>query len=122
MSRQQILETLATALPADRLHRLDTAADLDHHDAQHSRLTWAGLGEYRIPRTGWLDALSRADFFVACPGIEMPLCHNLIEAMGRATVPILEHPEFLDPPLQHNLNCLVFRGREELVRTLEQAA
>ena len=50
----------------------------------------------------------------------MPLCHNLIESLSQGVVPILEHPEFLDPPLQHGVNCLVFQGRDELVSTLNK--
>ena len=42
------------------------------------------------------------------------------EALSRGAVPVLEHPEFLDPPLEHNVNCLVFHGRDELVKTFEQ--
>jgi hypothetical protein len=52
--------------------------------------------------------------------MKIPLCHNLIESLSRGVVPILEHPEFLDPPLEHGVNCLVFRGRDELVKTFER--
>jgi hypothetical protein len=53
--------------------------------------------------------------------MDMPLCHNLIEAMSRGAVPILEHPELLTPPLQHNVNCLVFRGSDSLREVMEHA-
>jgi hypothetical protein len=121
MSRGGILETLESALPAGQLRRVRTAADLGQIDPQIPSFVWVGGGDYRIPQTEWLDALNRSDFFLACPGVEMPLCHNLIEAMSRAAVPILEHPEFLEPRLKDGVNCLVFHGREQLMATMERA-
>jgi hypothetical protein len=116
MSRVQMLQTLESALSAGRLHRLFAASDLETliHDPH---FVWA---QFQIPRTEWMNILSRADFFLACPGHGMPLCHNLIESLSRGVVPILEHPEFLDPPLEHNVNCLSFRGPEELIKTVER--
>jgi hypothetical protein len=121
MSRVQILDTLEAGLPADRVWRIQSAADLHQDDAQHARFARTKQDGHRIPDAEWLDVLERADFFLACPGVEMPLCHNLIEALARGTVPILEHPEFLDPPLEHNVNCLVFHGPDELLQTFTKA-
>jgi hypothetical protein len=119
MSRQQILGTLEAELAPDRFRRIENAAGLNGRAGEPPGFFLADSDRFRIPETEWLETLGRADFFLACPGMDMPLCHNLIEALSRGTVPILEHPEFLDPPLQHNVNCLVFRGPAGLVNTLE---
>jgi hypothetical protein len=118
MSRQQMVQTLERQLVADRFRRITTDGDLRGTNGHPGFVLADG---YKIPQTEWLDVLGRADFFLACPGMEMPLCHNLVEALSRGAVPIIEHPEFLDPRLEHNLNCLVFRGPDELVNTVERA-
>ena len=120
MPRQQILRALEASLPADRLRRLLTAADLETGALQHPCFVWSDMTGYKIARPDWLGVLNRADFFLACPGTDMPLCHNLVEALSRGAVPILEHPEYLDPPLEHDVNCLVFHGREELLKTFDR--
>ena len=51
----------------------------------------------------------------------MPICHNVVEAMSVGAIPILEYPEYLEPPLKHGVNCLVFSGPEELVRIMRRA-
>lgn len=63
----------------------------------------------KIPQERWLDALAKADFFLACPGVGMPLCHNLIEAMAAGAVPILQYGDYLPEPLRDGVNCLTFR-------------
>jgi hypothetical protein len=121
MSRCQILAALQADLPAGQLTRLKTAADLETAAAGPPHFFWADSAQFQIPQSEWLEVLNRADFFLACPGSGMPLCHNLIESLSRGAVPILEHPEFLDPPLEHGVNCLSFKGRSELLKTFAQA-
>jgi hypothetical protein len=120
MSRQQIMHALETSLPPERLRRVNDASDLEPGAAVYPGFVWSELKHFMIPRKEWLDVVKHAEFFLACPGTHMPLCHNLIESMARGVVPILEHPEFLDPPLQHDENCLVFQGREQLIKTFER--
>ncbi len=68
----------------------------------------------KIPQERWLEALAKADFFLACPGVGMPLCHNLVEAMATGTIPVLQYHRYLDPPLENNVNCLSFGSADEL--------
>lgn len=69
----------------------------------------------RIENYDWLRVLSFVDFFMACPGFIQPMCHNVIEAMSVGAIPILEHPEFFNPPLEHGVNSIVFSGEQDLV-------
>jgi hypothetical protein len=74
----------------------------------------------RIENKDWLKTLSGADFLLACPGFVQPMCHNLIEAMSVGVVPILEHPEFLNPPLEHKVNAIIFSGASDLCEKLRE--
>jgi hypothetical protein len=68
----------------------------------------------KIPPERWLEAMSQGDFFLACPGVGMPLCHNLIEAMAVGGVPILQYRRYLSPELQDGVNCLAFEDEASL--------
>jgi hypothetical protein len=76
---------------------------------------------YRVPQERWFATVAKADFFLACPGGSMPICHNLVEAMAAGAVPILEYPEYLDPALRDGVNCLAFSGPEGLLKTMRRA-
>lgn len=75
----------------------------------------------RIPFDKWLALLAHANFFLAPPGITIPLCHNIIEAMSVGTIPITNYPEWFSPPLQSGQNCLTFTSLEDLDRIMAQA-
>jgi hypothetical protein len=66
----------------------------------------------------WLPALAQADFFLCPPGIVMPMCHNVIEAMAVGAIPVIGYPEWFHPRLRHMDNCVVFDGRDDLVEQM----
>lgn len=73
----------------------------------------------RIQDNSWLQTLSNSDFFLAASGITMPLCFNIIEAMSVGTIPILQHPEHLYPPLAHMENAIVFMDEKDLIEKIK---
>lgn len=73
-----------------------------------------------VDSAGFMDMLGRSDFFLSPPGVMMPLCHNTIEAMFMGVIPILQHPELFHPPLEDNVNCIVFQDKEELIRRISE--
>lgn len=75
----------------------------------------------KIPQERWLEALGKADFFLACPGVDMPLCHNLIEALAAGCIPILQYSNYLPPPLTDGENCLAFTDAAGLRETIAKA-
>ncbi len=77
--------------------------------------------KFRIPADEWLSTLSAFDFFIATPGMIMPHCHNLIEAMSMGVIPILQFPHELQPCLEDDINCLKFSSIEELPYVIEKA-
>ncbi|HHM04768.1 MAG TPA: hypothetical protein ENJ19_03385 [Gammaproteobacteria bacterium] len=69
----------------------------------------------------WPDMLATADFFLAPPGIVMPMCHNIVEAMAVGCVPITNYPEWFDPALTPMENCIAFDGEDDLLAKLRLA-
>jgi hypothetical protein len=74
-----------------------------------------------IEEPDWLDTLARSDFFLSPPGIVMPMCHNIIEAMAVGTIPITNYPEWMRPNLVHMQNCIVFDDEADLIRKMQLA-
>ncbi|MEK6479226.1 hypothetical protein WJR50_16890 [Catalinimonas sp. 4WD22] len=88
-------------------------------DVYANQLTIARSQAFKIPFEEWLPTLGLFDFFLACPGSDMPMCHNVIEAMSVGSIPIVEYPEYFHPALEHGKNCIVFNGKEDLVSQLQ---
>ena len=73
-----------------------------------------------IDNSRWLATLAKAHFFVAAPGVHMPMSHNVIEAMAVGTIPLLEYADYFDPPLEHRVNCITFSGETGLKAALKE--
>jgi len=69
----------------------------------------------------WYPLLAKADFFLALPGIKIPLCHNLVEAMSLGVIPIIQYHKFLPDPLENNVNCVMFNSTQELFERIDEA-
>ncbi len=69
----------------------------------------------KIPLDQWLRFLSKADFFLACPGVTIPFSHNAIEAMSVGTIPITNYGHLFNPPLTDMETCISFSTEEDLV-------
>ncbi len=85
------------------------------------RCVFTASNQARIESADWLPTLAKADFFLSPPGIVMPICHNIIEAMVIGTIPITNYPEWLDPPLRHGRECLAFDDEADLIAQLRRA-
>ena len=120
LSRREMLDVATRSFAESEIHRPDGAA------------TWLSSSEFHkfvlcetqhceIPQDRWLEALGKADFFLACPGVGMPLCHNLIEALVAGCIPILQYSSYLSPPLENRFNCLTFEDSEGLREMLDTA-
>lgn len=67
----------------------------------------------------WLKVLSELDFYLALPGVSMPPCHNLIEAMSVGAIPILQYNNYIYPKLENGKNCIVYSSLKELKTILD---
>ncbi|RYY87073.1 MAG: hypothetical protein EOO15_12885 [Chitinophagaceae bacterium] len=56
--------------------------------------------------------IAQYSFFIACPGVFMPLSHNIYEAMSVGTIPIIheEYAALFAPALQDGVNAVVFHN------------
>lgn len=110
LTRREMLDATAAVTPAYR--PLDAASWLA--SAEFHPFVLCETQHCKIPQERWLEALAKADFFLACPGVGMPLCHNLIEALAAGTIPILQYATYLPQPLENGVNCLAFENPAEL--------
>jgi hypothetical protein len=113
LSRREMLEVAANTIPAERIFKPTDAAEWLSSPEFHP-FVFCETQRCKIPPARWLEALAKADFFLACPGVGMPLCHNVIEAMAAGCVPILQYGAYLTPPLQDQVNCLAFHDAQSL--------
>lgn len=77
--------------------------------------------KHKLSLTEYMDAMSRADFFICPPGWLMPHSHNLTEAMSVGTIPITNYHSYMHPSLTPDGNCLAFSTFEELERVINYA-
>lgn len=71
---------------------------------------------YPLPMEDVQRTLSKFRFFLCCPGVVMPLCHNVIEAMSVGTVPIIqrEYAQVMYPQLENGKNAIIFENIDDL--------
>ncbi len=76
---------------------------------------------YKIPPSYFFYSLSRFDFFFAVPGLYMPYCHNIIEAMSVGTIPFLQesYADIFHPKLRNGINCITFKDKDDLMERIE---
>ncbi|ALP54083.1 hypothetical protein Tel_13600 [Candidatus Tenderia electrophaga] len=117
LSRPEIIEILLQRLPDDSLI-LDDETTLSAAFAGDYLNKFVVLDTTRlwVDDALWLDRLSRADFFLSPPGICMPMCHNVIEAMALGVIPVINYPEWFSPGLEHMKNCIAFGDADDLAR------
>jgi hypothetical protein len=78
---------------------------------------------FSIPVDELRKTLHSFHFIFAFPGVSMPICHNLIEAMSVGTIPIIqaEYARMFDEPLKHLENAIIFEGENDLINVFSNA-
>lgn len=74
-----------------------------------------------IPIQDWLYYLSGSRFMLCAPGMTMPMCHNVLEALSVGVVPIINYPNWLNPSLVDGENCLYFDSLNSLETVIARA-
>lgn len=122
LSRIDVISTIKERL-GEPLRLANTAQELREimESAATKQFVFVDNGGARIDWNRWLDVIARADFFLCPPGIVMPMCHNVIEAMAVGTIPITNYPEWFSPKLEHLKNCIVFNGKDDLIEKVNMA-
>lgn len=69
------------------------------------------------------ETISNYYFYLALPGVLMPQCHNLIEAMSVGAIPIIHinYARLLKPHLKHMENSLIYNKLENIQETFYEA-
>lgn len=122
LPRLQIVNAIKERLGNELVLVHDTPALQALKQAGYSRnCVITASSEVRIEFADWLRTLAQADFFLSPPGIVMPMCHNIVEAMAVGTIPITNYPEWMDPHLEPGENCLAFDEADDLIAVLHRA-
>jgi hypothetical protein len=127
LPRLEIINTVLDRMGDDAIlvKDLSTLSEL-HGSVYANKCVIVDTGRIWIDDRVWLQNLAKADFFLGPPGIVMPMCHNIVEAMAVGTVPITNYPEWFDPRLTHMENCIAFDDKDDLINkirsTLEMSA
>ena len=119
LNRREVL-AVATTTAGDRIYRPANAIEWLASKESYPFVMFE-TQKGGIPRARWIDALANADFFLACPGVDMPLCHNLIEAMAAGAIPILQYAAYLPTPLENRVNALTFDSADSLREAVKTA-
>ena len=120
INRVAVLDHLINQLEATEITLVTDEKQLQE-TFPNPRLVIVRTENHPIAEEAWLKVLSQSDFFLACPGAHMPMCHNVIEAMRVGTIPLLQYPEYFHPPLEPDVHCLVYRDKETLVQQVRSA-
>jgi glycosyltransferase involved in cell wall biosynthesis len=116
LNRVEVIDAVL-GLPDHLVWRLNSQGELTQVLSQKclDRVVLAlsddGVG---VEQSGWLKTLSRCDVFLAPPGVFMPQCHNIIEAMAVGCIPLTNYADWFSPPLVDGVNCFRFHGGKEL--------
>lgn len=74
-----------------------------------------------IPSEEWRHYLSSAKFLFCAPGMTMPMCHNVIEAMSVGVVPIINYQNWLNPSLVDEKNALLYESEASISQVIDKA-
>jgi hypothetical protein len=120
-SRSDVLEEILRRF-AGRVVIVRSRAELGRVDAAATPIVIAtAAGRHVLRGRDYLAFLGRCAFFLAPPGVRMPLSHNLVEGMSVGTIPILSYEDWLDPPLRDGVDCLAYRTTAGLGEAVERA-
>lgn len=122
LPRTDVLEILRQELPAQRWIDPQDQAGFDAiRGKPFDGLVIMNTRNCRVPVDDWLWTVADGWFYLACPGYRYPMSHNIIEAMAVGSVPITQYPELFFPALEDGVNCLVFRGADDLPGVVQRA-
>lgn len=131
LSRIAVIDTLVKGLSRQEIVIVAKSAHWEVLDSAYqnklvlNQWAWSPSAsqnlESRVSDEQWLETLAKSHFFLAPPGIRMPLCFNVVEAMSVGSIPITQYPEFFDPPLEHLKNALVFTSTDDLLKKIRDA-
>ena len=76
---------------------------------------------FSLTHQEYFHFLRNSHFSICPPGVQRPLCHNLIESMYQSVIPILQYPDHLQPHLKNNSECLVYSDLNTFFKAIDAA-
>lgn len=112
LSRLEILTELKRRFPARVVSR--------NSQGMRDRIVLRDSHTDPIAANEWMPTLAEHRFFLCCPGVSQPVCHNIIEAMSIGLIPILEYDQRFSPALRDGVNAICFREQTGLVEAIDR--
>ncbi|RYZ23989.1 MAG: hypothetical protein EOO16_02670 [Chitinophagaceae bacterium] len=97
-----------------------TPAELES-GRRHGSIDIVDKANFVVEQSELRQLIAQYSFFIACPGVFMPLSHNIYEAMSVGTIPILheEYARLFAPALVHGKNAVIFDNSNFTARLRE---
>ncbi|MCY0969563.1 glycosyltransferase family 47 protein [Chryseobacterium wangxinyae] len=94
----------------------------DKKDILNKKIVFAMRENYQIEMKDIRSHLALFNFYLCCPGVVMPLCHNIAEAMSVGAIPVIEqeYAEVMYPNLRHLKNAVIFNDLNDLKILLQE--
>lgn len=101
-------------------HKEEITSENNH--LLNEKFIFAIKENYGIKMEDIRELLSYFNFYLCCPGVVMPLCHNVTEAMSVGTIPLIEkeYANVMYPNLQHRVNAIIFNDLSHLNHMLSE--
>jgi len=119
LPRLDIINSILDGMGTDILHTEDLSILDNKADTCIRKCVIVDTDKVWVEEKRWLEVLAHANFFLSPPGIVMPMCHNIVEAMAVGAIPITNYPEWFDPALTHMKDCVVFDDKDDLIKKIK---
>ncbi len=113
LNRLQIVDSL-------RRHFADQVQNHIHDAHDPNDIVLVDAKTQGLSPDQWLPTLANYNFFVCCPGVCQPMCHNAVEAMSVGTIPLIEYADRFTPGLVDGVNAICFRGERGLIEAVHR--
>ena len=122
ISRPKLLAILKEKNLASEIKALDSLEVAIKEDAHHKCFI-INTEDCRIPINQLRSYLNHFAFYLSCPGVVMPYCHNIVEAMSAGCIPLIqkEYANMMQPPLTDKVNALFFNTAADLPQSISMA-
>jgi hypothetical protein len=125
-ARTEIEEIFGVISRARLLTIIENARGVRHLHADALQDAAAGdivFSASRVKPEVFRASMSRFAFFLCPPGVSMPFCHNIVEAMSAGAIPVVQqaYATLFEQPLLHGDTAIVFSGEHDLVDRIDEA-
>lgn len=106
LGRMQLLKLLKTLPNATFPESMDELLG----NSKNGQIDIVEKADFKVPNTMLRQTIARYSFFIACPGVAMPLAHNIYEAMSVGTIPIIhkDYAQMFHPALADYTNAILY--------------